>query len=989
LLSRGNANADARFDVSDPIATLGFLFLGDPVELACEDAADADDDGALNLTDAVFALGHLFLGGPQPPPPFPGCGADPTADALRCASFAPCAQPPGLDVTPETGGVLQSDDGRLLIEVPPGAVSEPVTIRVRSLSREEVPDDLRGGDGPAGAARELTPDGLVFSRPLRITWRGSVAEIRQGRVGDDNVVPVPVFFVRSSHGTIEQAPRPRAEIDLDRGTVLATGELEHFTAVTVKNAPLSVDIAPDGTRHPVPSPIPDAALQFGLQAFWRPCDACGEIAVERFTFDDYDVASTDPSVLAVLRHSELAGMRMTRLEPTAVDFDLALACENEGSAQWGPVFSGTWEGPGGSFPDRGAVAAQVLVSLECVPPDLSAEKSADRAVATPGDVIVYTIRAGYESGPERLTGVTLDDVVPMGLEVLWTEPQAQRGAGNSLTWPAGSLGDIECGSSGEVVARYAVRVLDVFPPGETPVTNLAALDSDETNIIELEETVTVVVERQGALAIDRSSSAADGVVAPADALAIRIGVTNQSSEPRVDVSLFELRSFFFAELPVTSVSGGGEASPDGSITWNWPSVGAGERVEVRYVVEVPTDLRDLIELRSITLTSVAQVRSASGGSASAEESILADTDPARRFPLEVTKTDLTGGETAPGETVTYEVTLTNRGSEPLTDIFVIDDLFDPEYVTSVSGISDGGSFEPVARVIWRDLPDLGAGESKTLRYDVTLISDFPELPAFLFNRALADAAEKPSSSVATHVLAVRAPAPPTPTDGCRGITLPQGTFLGPFDIGRRVVTHVEFDFVEGGAIIRFVPIDDGNTVEIPAGGSSADARVAPDDAAAVINRFGEGLHFFELRALGLFGAPPGADGGDGGDGGGAGVDPQGVRVDVSSSGGPGDGFNFTSGLSAAPYRLVVDSTSTNLVDGDTNGATDVFVHDLSTGRTELVSVREDGGAVSEPILEAKLAADGRTVLFPTIEPLLSEDTNGTFDLYAIPNPLLR
>jgi hypothetical protein len=86
---RGDANGDGRIDLSDPVATLGRLFLGGE-ELPCAEAADSNDDGRLDLSDPIRSLGFLFLGDVAPPAPFPACGEDPTADSLGCAAFAPC-----------------------------------------------------------------------------------------------------------------------------------------------------------------------------------------------------------------------------------------------------------------------------------------------------------------------------------------------------------------------------------------------------------------------------------------------------------------------------------------------------------------------------------------------------------------------------------------------------------------------------------------------------------------------------------------------------------------------------------------------------------------------------------------------------------------------------------------------------------------------------------------------------------------------------------
>jgi len=85
---RGDANADRATDLADAIKILGYLFAHDAV--ACGDAADANDDGKVDIADAVFILSYLFAAGPDPPPPFPACGRDGSADGLDCAGESGC-----------------------------------------------------------------------------------------------------------------------------------------------------------------------------------------------------------------------------------------------------------------------------------------------------------------------------------------------------------------------------------------------------------------------------------------------------------------------------------------------------------------------------------------------------------------------------------------------------------------------------------------------------------------------------------------------------------------------------------------------------------------------------------------------------------------------------------------------------------------------------------------------------------------------------------
>ena len=60
------------------------LFLGGG-EIGCQDASDANDDGTVDISDTVAILGVLFLGqGIIPLPGMNECGVDPTQDELGC-----------------------------------------------------------------------------------------------------------------------------------------------------------------------------------------------------------------------------------------------------------------------------------------------------------------------------------------------------------------------------------------------------------------------------------------------------------------------------------------------------------------------------------------------------------------------------------------------------------------------------------------------------------------------------------------------------------------------------------------------------------------------------------------------------------------------------------------------------------------------------------------------------------------------------------------
>ena len=100
LFRRGDVNVDVSVDIADPVCLLVRLFGGQVDfcgrhEVACLEAADANNDGAIDLSDAVHLLGSLFLDVGPLPPPADACGEDPdprgTEADLGCREYDPCA----------------------------------------------------------------------------------------------------------------------------------------------------------------------------------------------------------------------------------------------------------------------------------------------------------------------------------------------------------------------------------------------------------------------------------------------------------------------------------------------------------------------------------------------------------------------------------------------------------------------------------------------------------------------------------------------------------------------------------------------------------------------------------------------------------------------------------------------------------------------------------------------------------------------------------
>jgi subtilisin family serine protease/Tol biopolymer transport system component len=108
-----------------------------------------------------------------------------------------------------------------------------------------------------------------------------------------------------------------------------------------------------------------------------------------------------------------------------------------------------------------------------------------------------------------------------------------------------------------------------------------------------------------------------------------------------------------------------------------------------------------------------------------------------------------------------------------------------------------------------------------------------------------------------------------------------------------------------------------------------------------------------------------------------------VRVSVGVDGAEPNGPSFAPELSADGRFAVFDSDASNLVAGDDNGTGDVFVHDLQTGETLLVSARPDGSPADAYSAESTISDDGRYVAFHSSSDGLTEgDSDGLTDVFV-------
>lgn len=97
----------------------------------------------------------------------------------------------------------------------------------------------------------------------------------------------------------------------------------------------------------------------------------------------------------------------------------------------------------------------------------------------------------------------------------------------------------------------------------------------------------------------------------------------------------------------------------------------------------------------------------------------------------------------------------------------------------------------------------------------------------------------------------------------------------------------------------------------------------------------------------------------------------------------GNGDSLRPAISADGRYVAYESYASNLVASDTNNASDIFRYDRATGTTTRVSVASGGAQADGDSISAAISDDGSRVAFAsTASNLVSGDTNGAFDVFV-------
>jgi len=107
-----------------------------------------------------------------------------------------------------------------------------------------------------------------------------------------------------------------------------------------------------------------------------------------------------------------------------------------------------------------------------------------------------------------------------------------------------------------------------------------------------------------------------------------------------------------------------------------------------------------------------------------------------------------------------------------------------------------------------------------------------------------------------------------------------------------------------------------------------------------------------------------------------------VRASIGPNGRQANGSSMLPSISADGRWVSFRSGASNLVAGDTNGVDDIFVHDLHTGETTRVSLDSNGVEANDRPWACTISGDGRLVVFESeATNLVAGDKNSASDVF--------
>jgi uncharacterized repeat protein (TIGR01451 family) len=359
--------------------------------------------------------------------------------------------------------------------------------------------------------------------------------------------------------------------------------------------------------------------------------------------------------------------------------------------------------PRGCAIDTDGVPAPVLAAVKTV-------NAGGDGIASPGEVLTYTIVVSNTGGPTTAPTVVTDPIPANTSYVAGsaTGPGAAFAA-NTVSW------SIPAGASFPVTLTFQVTVANPIPAGVSTIANTHTLDG----LPGCATPPCTVTPTPATLGITKSvvDASGNGLAEPGETLTYTITLTNNGGSAATNVSV---RDPIDANTTFVSASNGGTAAA-GVVTWTGLSVPANGSLALTLVVTVNNPLpAGVTAIRNSAVIGNDPLPDCTVASPPANCTVV----PVPRIAL--TKT--TGSTTVqvPGS-VGYTITVANVGGAPIANVVVSDPL--PTGITGFAWTCTGtGVACPAASgsgAINQTVPNFPVGASLVYAVNATVAANAP------------------------------------------------------------------------------------------------------------------------------------------------------------------------------------------------------------------------------------------------------------------------
>ncbi len=384
---------------------------------------------------------------------------------------------------------------------------------------------------------------------------------------------------------------------------------------------------------------------------------------------------------------------------------------------------------------------------------------------SPGDTLTYTITV-RNTGSAPATGVTVSDPMPAYTSLVAGSATMSGTAGGTVqTAESGIVATVgDLAPAATATLSFQVRIDASVPAGVRTVSNQATVTSAELPAVlsddpaaggSADPTVTaitasprLIAETTAALAADADG---DGQPSPGDTLAYTITIRNAGNTSATGVVLRDPvpahTSLVTGSVAATLGTVDGETPPQ--VTLGELAAGASATITLRVQIDatVPAGVRTISNQGTVTSAELPALLTddpAAGGSADPTVTVIAASPRLAAEKKAVLFIDADGdGVASPGDTLLYQITLTNRGNTAATAVTLTDPVPASSSLVADS-VQTSQGWISAESPLTLEIGDLEAGAVATVTFQIRIDAAVPAGVRTISNQATVTSAELPA-----------------------------------------------------------------------------------------------------------------------------------------------------------------------------------------------------------------------------------------------------